>query len=78
VSSSSHDPVPKNNRIRGEVNVKATGSVPEATGPVCLPSGGVSTGGGGTAGDPTDASLPTIALLALAALLALGARFART
>jgi Domain of unknown function DUF11 len=78
VSSTSRDPVAKNNSAAGHVRVIEGPPPPsQPPGPFCAPRGGVSTGGGGTAGSSSAAGPATIALLALAGLIAVAVRFAR-
>lgn len=77
VSSASRDPVTSNNEISREVEI-IPGEAPIETpaGLFCPPTGGVATGGGGTApGFPV--WFPTVGLIVVAALLAGGIRLAR-
>ena len=77
VTSTSRDPVTSNNEISREVEI-IPGEAPIETpaGLFCPPTGGVATGGGGTApGFPV--WFPAVGLIVVAALLAGGIRLAR-
>jgi uncharacterized repeat protein (TIGR01451 family) len=74
VSSSTTDPVSKNNEAT-EWTVIVEGPPPPTPEPT--PSGGVDTGGGGSANLPSRAGAMTLALLAMAALGTVAFRFAK-
>ena len=70
VSSSANDPNRGNNTARGSVEITpGSSSVDQLSGILCPPSGGVATGGGGTAAR-SQAPLASFGLLAMAGLMA--------
>jgi uncharacterized repeat protein (TIGR01451 family) len=66
-SSTTNDPNMKNNSAVGRVDIFGESPFRELSGTFCPPSGGVATGGGGTAAD-SQAWLATFGLLTLAGL----------